>query len=66
MKLAETKNNQNEFFDLLPQAIKRLKKNIIEPFFGDNHNGKDNGEKNFRFGLRSSQRKTYQACYIAG
>lgn len=30
-------NNNGDFLELLPQAITRLKKNIIEPFFGENN-----------------------------
>ena len=41
-----TKKTEKEFFDILPQAITRLKKNIIEPFFGESNNGKNNGEEN--------------------
>ena len=38
MQLFRGKNNDNDFFELLPQAIAKLKKNIIEPFFGDGKN----------------------------
>ncbi len=40
MNVFRGKNNKNDFFELLPQAIAGLKKNIIEPFFGDNGNDK--------------------------
>ena len=40
MKVLRRKNNKNDFLELLPQAIASLKKNIIEPFFGENNNGK--------------------------
>ena len=33
-------NNKNDFLELLPQAIASLKKNIIEPFFGEINNEK--------------------------
>ncbi|MEP6615099.1 MAG: glucoamylase family protein [Ginsengibacter sp.] len=36
--------NENDFFDLLPKAVAKLKKNIIEPFFGENGNGKYSNE----------------------
>ena len=36
MKIFRRKNNKSDFFELLPQAIARLRKNIIEPFFGEN------------------------------
>lgn len=31
-------NKKNEFIELLPQAIAKLKKNIIDPFLGENNN----------------------------
>ncbi len=34
------RNKKNEFIDLLPQAIAKLKKNIIDPFLGENNNHK--------------------------
>ncbi len=40
MNIFPGKNTKNDFFELLPQAIAGLKKNIIEPFFGDNENDK--------------------------
>ena len=40
MKVFRRKNNKNDFLKLLPQAIAGLKKNIIEPFFGENNNEK--------------------------
>ena len=45
MKL-KTKDKDKEFFDILPQAINRLKKNIIEPFFGESQNEKNDEERN--------------------
>jgi|GEM_PF-7102742 hypothetical protein len=39
------RKNKNDFLELLPQAIARLKKNIIEPFFGENNNDKDDDER---------------------
>jgi len=44
MKL-KTKDKDKEFFDILPQAINRLKKNIIEPFFGESQNEKNQTKK---------------------
>jgi len=44
MKVFGSKNKQSEFFELLPQALARLKKNIIEPFFGAGNNNKDDNE----------------------
>ena len=40
MKIFRRKNNKNEFLELLPHAIAMLKKNIIEPFFGENNSDK--------------------------
>ena len=45
MKVFRRKNNNNDFLKLLPQAIARLKKNIIEPFFGENNNEKHVNER---------------------
>ncbi len=45
MKIFNKKIVQNDFFELLPQAIAKLKKNIIEPFFGDNENNKYANER---------------------
>src|ERR1700712_386209 len=47
MKKADTgKNRQPDIFEMLPQAINALKKKIIEPFFGDPSNYKNNPGKN--------------------
>src|SRR3990170_1155020 len=35
MKAAQRKNRQKDLFEMLPQAISKFKKNIIEPFFTD-------------------------------
>ena len=43
MSQNQVKNNQKAFFKLLPQAIARLKKNIIDPFFGGNSDLEDQG-----------------------
>ncbi len=40
MNVFRGKNNKTDIFELLPQAIAGLKKNIIEPFFGDSENDK--------------------------
>ncbi|HMJ45908.1 MAG TPA: hypothetical protein VK498_01175, partial [Ferruginibacter sp.] len=40
MKVFQRKKKENDFFELLPQVISRLRKNILEPVFGDNTNGK--------------------------
>jgi cyclic beta-1,2-glucan synthetase len=45
MKVFRRKNNKNDFLELLPQAIARLKKNIIDPFFGEITNGKYANER---------------------
>ncbi len=45
MSVFGKKNKQHDFFELLPQAIARLKKNIIEPFFGESIAGKNDSEK---------------------
>ena len=33
-------NKKNDFIELLPLAIAKLKKNIIDPFLGENNNSK--------------------------
>src|SRR5437868_2379562 len=40
MKVLHRKNNTSDLLELLPQAVSKLKKNIIDPFFGENNNGK--------------------------
>src|SRR5450432_1071302 len=45
MKADQRKNRPKEIFEMLPQAITSLKKNIIEPIFGDNWNEKYAGER---------------------
>ena len=45
MRFLGRKNKENDFFDLLPQAIYRLKKNIIDPFFGESEDGKYANER---------------------
>ncbi|MFT3911610.1 MAG: hypothetical protein QM737_19450 [Ferruginibacter sp.] len=47
MKKADTgKNRQADIFEMLPQAMNALKKNIIEPFFGDTSNARNSSGKN--------------------
>ncbi|MEP6512869.1 MAG: glucoamylase family protein, partial [Parafilimonas sp.] len=36
MKVYQRKNQQKDILELLPQAIESLKKNILDPLFGDN------------------------------
>ena len=45
MKADQRKNRPKELLEMLPQAITSLKKNIIDPIFGDNWNGKYAGER---------------------
>ncbi len=45
MKGFQNKNNKNDLLELLPQAISSLKKNIIEPFFGENNGDKHANER---------------------
>src|SRR4051812_12286833 len=45
MQVFGRKNTENDLFELLPQAINKLKKNIIDPFFGDSSNGKPTDER---------------------
>ncbi|MEO6490701.1 MAG: glucoamylase family protein [Ferruginibacter sp.] len=45
MQVFGRKKNDNDFFELLPQAINKLKKNIFDPFFGDDSNGKSSDER---------------------
>ena len=42
MKVFQRKKGDHDFFELLPQVISRLRKNILEPVFGENGNGKYN------------------------
>ena len=50
MRSNSKKNNQKDIFELLPQAITTLRKNIIDPIFGD---GKSDKYANERPPLRS-------------
>ena len=45
MNVFRRKNNKNDFLKLLPQAIASLKKNIIDPFFGENNDDKYQNER---------------------
>ena len=45
MKADQRKSIPKEIFEMLPQAIGSLKRNIIEPIFGDNWNEKYAGER---------------------
>jgi len=45
MKADQRKNRPKELLEMLPQAITSLKKNIIDPIFGDNWNEKHAGER---------------------
>lgn len=45
MNVFRRKNNKTDLLELLPQAIARLKKNIIDPFFGENNSGKYANER---------------------
>src|SRR6185503_1029694 len=45
MKADQRKNGRKVLFELLPQAIASLKRNLIEPIFGDNSNEKYAGER---------------------
>ncbi|HTB51809.1 MAG TPA: glucoamylase family protein [Ferruginibacter sp.] len=40
MRASERKNQQKDLFEMLPKAITALKKNIIEPFFGEDNTSK--------------------------
>jgi cyclic beta-1,2-glucan synthetase len=41
MKADQRKKQQNDLFEMLPQAIAKFKKNLIEPFFSIGSNGTD-------------------------
>ncbi len=41
MKADQRKKQQNDLFEMLPQAIAKFKKNVIEPFFSIGSNGTD-------------------------
>ena len=45
MKTHQRKTQNNDFFELLPNAISSLKKTIIEPIFGDGKNGVYSNER---------------------
>jgi len=45
MKDSQTDRDDSDFFELLPQAISRLKKNIFEPFFGESSEEKNSPER---------------------
>lgn len=45
MGLTQKENKAKEIFKILPGAIAALKKNLVEPVFGDNLNGNIGGEK---------------------
>ena len=45
MSVFVRKKKQGDFFELLPQAIAKLKKNIIDPFFGATGYGNDDSER---------------------
>ncbi len=44
MKADQRKNRQTDIFEMLPQAISKFKKNIIEPFFTDTRNSRNANE----------------------
>ena len=41
MEANQRKNKQKDLFEMLPQAIAKFKKNIIEPFFSGSNNMAD-------------------------
>ena len=41
MKAAQRTKQQKDLFEMLPQAIAKFKKNVIEPFFSIGSNGTD-------------------------
>ena len=45
MKTNQRKNQNNDLFEILPQAISSLKKTIIEPIFGDGRPEKYTNER---------------------
>ncbi len=45
MKVAQSNSKQKEIFKILPDAITALKKNIIDPFFGDSRNNNHTDKK---------------------
>ncbi len=45
MKVSQRKNDQKDFFEMLPQAIAKLRKNIIEPFIEADPNSKYANER---------------------
>jgi cyclic beta-1,2-glucan synthetase len=66
MKVPVKKNQQTDILEILPNAIASLKKNIIDPFLGDSHNGKYNDEKPpLRSELFTEQQLEEHARYLA-
>ena len=60
------KNQQSDLFEMLPQAISSLKKNLIDPIFGDSHWGKFANERPpFRAELFTEQQLEQHAKAIA-
>ncbi|MES2431885.1 MAG: glucoamylase family protein [Bacteroidota bacterium] len=45
MTVYRRKNRDKDLFEILPDAIAVFKRNMIEPFFGENKNGKYNDER---------------------
>ena len=67
MKKAEGGKSRADIFELLPQAIIGLKKNIIDPFFGDTTNYKNSAGKNpLRAELFTVEQLEQHAVFIAG
>ncbi|MEO8771456.1 MAG: hypothetical protein ABI402_15275, partial [Ferruginibacter sp.] len=66
-KVDKRKNKQADIFEMLPQAITALKKNIIEPFFGDASNYKSSTGKNpLRAELFTIEQLEQHAISLAG
>ncbi len=59
-------NKKNDFIDSLPQAIAKLKKNVIDPFLGENYNLKYINERApFKAEIFTSEKLDQHAVAIA-
>jgi cellobiose phosphorylase len=58
------KKQDNDFFELLPNAIQQLKRNIIEPFFTDNTN-KDSSPSPYRAEIYTREKLQTHAIALA-
>ncbi len=66
-KADSSSKKQGDIFAMLPQAISALKKNIIDPFFGDSSNGvTQSGKDPLRSELYTTEQLEQHAISLAG